>query len=94
MNDFRGLCITNGSFADLSVPWAGTFTVEHCLLRSFFKSVELKKWTDTYEDIVLSTVIDATTFEEFRQRLEDQPGLSLPHILYGNFSVGSAPIGQ
>ena len=94
MKGFRGHCVTDGPFANLSVPWAGTITVNHCLSRSFLEGQELKHWTDLWNDTLMEDVMDAPTFEEFRQKLEEGPHLSLAHLVHGDFSVGTAPVGS
>ena len=86
--------MTDGPFTNLSVAWVGTIVVEHCLSRAFLQGIELEEWTDQWKEDAMNNISSATSFETFRQQIEDKPHLALPHILHGDFSVGTAPIGK
>ncbi|KAF2237624.1 putative tyrosinase [Viridothelium virens] len=88
---FRGNCVTDGPFAWLEVLFIGDISVPHCLSRGFLEGDELNKWTSQWQPSVIDGVLSTQTYANFSLRLEDGPHLSLPHIIHGDYSVGSAP---
>ena len=91
---FRGGCVTEGPFARLEILHIGDISVPHCLSRGFLTGDELEKWTRRWKPAALDDVLSSQSYADFSLSLENGPHLSLPHIVHGDFSVGSAPAGR
>ena len=89
----QGYCVTQGPFANMTVPYLNLELRPHCLVRGFTSGTALARLGKIIRSEALQKLFQESHYEAFNLNLEKGPHLSVPRFVNGDFALQTAPSG-
>lgn len=86
-----GHCVTNGPFANSTIPYLDDEYHPHCLSRGFESGPELRGNGSWFSPSALERLLHMEDYESFNLGLEHGPHIAIPRSVRGDFSLLTAP---
>lgn len=90
----HGHCITDGTFANIEIPYIDDEYHPHCLSRGFLHGESLRELGQWFRPSAIDGLMERDDYEEFLLGLEDGPHIAIPRSIRGDFSMLTAPSGE